>query len=528
MGRYITEISRDINRQIGILVNRQGTIEYVVLGDTKEIVIPPLKRMRLGLSRFRGLRCIHTHLKEEPLNQDDLSDLALLRLDMMTAIGVLPNGLPGLVYSAHLIPENSQRENWEQLIPIPFFRLDLDFPKLIHSLEDEFTRVYGSRKIGDERDRAILVNVTTDMKIHAEESLNELKELAKSNNLVVLDKIIQYRKVIDPKYVLGKGKLNDLIIRALQLGADLIIFDRELTPAQIRSISDVTELKIIDRTQLILDIFAQRAKSNDGKVQVGLAQLRYLLPRLITKNTAMSRLTGGIGGRGPGETKLEINRRRVRDKINRLQKELKSLSKHRSRQRIKRKKSGLPIISIIGYTNAGKSTLLNSLTKSSVETESRLFATLDPTTRRLRFPRDMEVVITDTVGFIKNLPKDLMEAFHATLDELKEADLLLHIIDISNPNFEEHIKAVRKILFDLSLDEKPVLLVLNKEDRLEKEFVKNLCNLYDAVSICAKNPSTLKGLIEKIQFLLLGSPPDSVSDSWQNAIKEFRKVNSSV
>lgn len=367
--------------------------------------------------------------------------------------------------------------------------------------------------------------MTTGSKAESEESLLELKELAWSNNLVVLDTIVQHRSRIDPKYVLGKGKLNDFVIKTLQLGADLIIFDRELTPAQIRSISDVTELKIIDRTQLILDIFAQRAKSNDGKIQVELAQMRYLLPRLITKNTAMSRLTGGIGGRGPGETKLEINRRRVRDRINRLQKDLKAVSAHRSRQRMKRRKSGLPILSIIGYTNAGKSTLLNSLTNSSVATEDRLFATLDPTTRRLRFPRDIEVAITDTVGFIKDLPKELIRAFHATLDELKEADLLLHVVDISNSNFEEQIEAVKKILSGLELDDKPTLLVFNKEDRADKEEVKNFCRFYDAVSISARDASTLKGLIERLQQIVLGSFPNG-SETWKHAVKEFKKVGS--
>lgn len=500
-------------------------IEYVVVGDTKGIVIPPLKRIRHGLIRFSGLRCIHTHLHQEPLTQDDLSDLALLRLDMMTAIEALPDGLPGQVYSAHLIPENSKKENWEELSPLPFSQLDLDFSETIRSLEEEFARIYGARRVSDKRERAILVSVTTDSKkSRAEDSLTELKQLAKSNNLVVLDTILQYRKEIDPRYVLGKGKLNDLLIRTLQLGADLIIFDRELTPAQVRSISDVTELKIIDRTQLILDIFAQRAKSNDGKIQVELAQLRYLLPRLVTKNTAMSRLTGGIGGRGPGETKLEINRRRVRDRITRFQKKLKGISRHRNRQRIKRRKSGLPIISIIGYTNAGKSTLLNSLTKSNVKTEDRLFATLDPTTRRLRFPRDLEVVITDTVGFIRDLPQDLIEAFHATLDELKEATLLLHVVDISNPLFEEHIEAVKKLLSDLDLNEKPVILVFNKEDRLNKDYVSNLCSLYDAVSVSAKNPATLRGLIEKTQSMLLGSLSQNESEPWQKAIKEFQRV----
>jgi GTP-binding protein HflX len=528
LGRALVEISHEINRQVGLIVDRQGVIEYVIVGDTKRIVIPPFRRMRIGLSRFSGFRCIHTHLDEEPLSQDDLTDLALLRLDMMAAVTVSPNGLPGRVYSAHLIPETSKKQNWEKLPPVSFPRLDLNFQELVHSLESEFDRAYGTRRTGDERDRAILVSVTSGSRSKAEESLEELKELARSNDLVVLDTVVQHRPKIDPKFVLGRGRLNEFVIRTMQLGADLIVFDGELSPAQIRSISEVTELKIIDRTQLILDIFAQRARSNDGKIQVELAQLRYLLPRLVTKNTAMSRLTGGIGGRGPGETKLEINRRRVRDRINRLQKQLKGISAHRNRQRIKRRRSGLPILSIIGYTNAGKSTLLNSLTKSRVVTEDRLFATLDPTTRRLRFPRDIEVVITDTVGFIRDLPKDLMKAFHATLDELKEADLLLHIVDISNPNFEEHIEAVKKILMDLGIDQKPVLLVFNKEDKVDKATAENLCRFYNAVSISAKDIGTLRGLIERVQYLIMSLFPGASSESWKHAVREFKKVGPGV
>ena len=276
--------------------------------------------------------------------------------------------------------------------------------------------------------------------------MRELKELAESCGVEVFDAITQHRQEIDPKYLMGKGKLSDVVIRALQIGANLLIFDHELTPAQVRSITDFTELKVIDRTQVILDIFAQRAHSRDGKIQVELAQLKYLLPRLIEKNTAMSRLTGGIGGTGPGETKLEINRRRVRDKIHRLEEGLKNIQKGRNTRRSSRERAGLPVVSIVGYTNAGKSTLLNALTNSNVLVEDRLFATLDPKSSRLRFPRDTEAVITDTVGFIRNLPKELFAAFRATLEELHEADVLLHLIDVSNPDFEDHIVAVEKIL----------------------------------------------------------------------------------
>jgi GTP-binding protein HflX len=311
--------------------------------------------------------------------------------------------------------------------------------------------------------------------------------------------MIQRPKEINPKYLMGEGKLKELIINAMNRGATLLIFDQDLSPSQIKAITEFTELKVIDRTQLILDIFARRAHSKDGKVQVELAQLKYRLPRLTGKGTAMSRLMGGIGGRGPGEMKLEVDRRRVRDKINLLEKELKSLSEARRQRRHKRVQRGIPIVSIIGYTNAGKSTLLNSLTKSSVFVEDKMFATLDTSSRRLRFPREREVIITDTVGFIRNLPADLMAAFKATLEELGDADLLLHVVDASNPRFEQHIESVRKILEELHLSKKPGALVFNKIDKLGKEEVKNLTLRHDAVAISALNSSTFQPLLNAIE-----------------------------
>ena len=276
----------------------------------------------------------------------------------------------------------------------------------------------------------------------------------------------------------------------------------------MRSITDFTEMKVVDRTQIILDIFAQRAHSREGKLQVELAQLKYLLPRLVTKNTAMSRLTGGIGGRGPGETKLEINRRRVRDRIHRLEREQLQIEKAREQRRGKRGKMGLPIISIVGYTNAGKSTLLNTLTKSSVFTEDRLFATLDTKSSRLRFPRDTEAIITDTVGFIRDLPRDLFAAFRATLDELHEADILLHVIDISNPNFESHIAAVEKILEELAIIGRPTIRVFNKADRFcDKAMLQNLCQRFCAIAISALNAETLPPLAEKMEAMVNQTRP---------------------
>ncbi|HOO89606.1 MAG TPA: GTPase HflX, partial [Syntrophales bacterium] len=363
----------------------------------------------------------------------------------------------------------------------------------------QFARRQRVRKV-DSTERAILVRVETDPLFDSEASMEELKELARSAGVEVFDTIIQHRHTYDPKYLMGKGKLSDIVIKALQIGSNLLIFDHELSPAQVRSITDFTELKVIDRAQLILDIFAHRAHSREGKVQVELAQMQYLLPRLATKNTAMSRLTGGIGGTGPGETKLEINRRRARDRIGRLKKELKEIQKGRFQRRRLRQKRTLPIISIIGYTNTGKSTLLNALTQSSVLTENLLFATLDPKSSRLRFPRDREAIITDTVGFIRNLPKELASAFRASLEELDEADLLLHVIDVSNPDFEEQILAVENILEELDLQTKKSIRVFNKVDIFpDRDMLDNLCRRFDALPISALNPDTFPPLLAKME-----------------------------
>jgi GTP-binding protein HflX len=380
--------------------------------------------------------------------------------------------------------------------------MHLNFTAFIQALENEFAKKQKTRKV-DSADRAILIRAETSPLADGWSSLDELKELARSCGVEVFDSIIQYREQIDPRFVLGRGRMSELVIRALQIGANLLIFDHELQPGQLRSITDFTEMKVVDRTQIILDIFARRAHSREGKLQVELAQLKYLLPRLVTKNTAMSRLTGGIGGRGPGETKLEINRRRVRDRIHRLERELHEIERARQQRRGKRGKMGLPVISIVGYTNAGKSTLLNTLTQSSVFTEDRLFATLDPKSSRLRFPRDTEAIITDTVGFIRDLPRDLFAAFRATLDELHEADVLLHVIDISNPNFESHIGAVEKILEELAIIGKPTIRVFNKEDRFShKTILQNLCHRFDAIAISALNAETLLPLAERMKALI--------------------------
>ena len=504
LARQLTELSREINRQLGILVSRRGEIAYVIVGSHRDIVIPNLDAFRSSSARFKGLRLIHTHINGEGLTSDDLADLAILRLDLVCAVEAGRDGLPGYVHTAHLIPENPEGKYWLIMGPLRPGEMHLNFTSFIQALEGEFAKKQKTRKV-EATDRAILIRVETDPLYDSQNSIEELKELALSCGVEIFDTVIQRRDHMDHKFLLGKGKLSEVVIKALQMGANLLIFDHELNPAQLRSIADFTEMKVIDRTQVILDIFARRAHSREGKLQVELAQLKYLLPRLITKNTAMSRLTGGIGGRGPGETKLEINRRRVRERIHRLEHELQGIERARGQRRVKREKAGLPIISIVGYTNAGKSTLLNALTKSCVFTEDRLFATLDPKSSRLRFPKDTEAVITDTVGFIQNLPRDLFAAFRATLDELHEADILLHVIDVSSPHFEDHIAAVEKILSDLQIAGKPTLRVFNKEDLFpDKALLQTLCRRFQTTAISALHPATILPLVKEMETLVGG------------------------
>ena len=498
LARDISKLSHEIRRQIGLLINRQGKIAYVIVGDYQRIVIPDTSDYRVAPGRLRGLRCVHTHLTNEPLTTDDLTDLALLRLDIMAAITMTETGLFHKAYAGYILPKSAYDNPFQMINPLNPGELNIGCLDLIQSLETELAHATSLYEANIETERALLVSVTTENRQTALSSLEELKDLAISSGIEVVGKMLQFRRKVNPKFLMGPGKLQELIISALQKGATLIICDQDLNPSQMRSITDQIDLKVIDRTQLILDIFAQRAQTKEGKLQVELAQLKYLLPRLIAKNTAMSRLTGGIGGRGPGETKLEINRRRVRDRIKRLENDLLLVRKQRSQQKSKRGKKGLPVISIIGYTNAGKSTLLNTLTKSRVHTENRLFATLDPSSRRLKFPKDIEVIITDTVGFIKNLPKDLMVAFRATLEELEGADLLLHIIDISNPRFKDQVKSVEKILSELNLEGIPLIRVLNKMDLVSQETTETLGRSFDATAISAKEESTLLPLIERI------------------------------
>ncbi len=506
LARSLAESSAATGRQVGVLVHRTGAIEHVIVGDAHKLMLPDIGRLRAAAGRFRGLRLVHTHLRGEPLTHDDLVDLTRLRLDLVAAIHARPDGTPGDVYWAHLLPENADGKAWRAEGPIPFHRLDVDFGATIRALEDEFARVRQARPVVAKDGRAVLVHVSDKKRAwQVEDSLRELRELARTAGVEVVDAVTQVRDHIDPRFVLGRGKLEEVVLRALQRDAEVLIFDRDLAPAQATSIAAVTDLKVLDRTQLILDIFAQRADTRDGKLQVELAQLKYMLPRLGQKDDALSRLTGGIGGRGPGETKLEIAGRRARDRISHLQAQLRELSGQRRNRRARRNKTGAFGVALIGYTNAGKSTLLNSLTGAEVLAEDKLFATLDPRSRRLVLTAerdgetDREVIVTDTVGFIRDLPKDLIAAFRATFEETADADLLLHVIDASDARYEEQIEITEGLLESFELQHIPRLMVFNKSDAAPPGVAAALARTHDGVAVDARSPAGLASLMARLR-----------------------------
>ncbi len=511
----------ELHRQVGVLIDRRGAIQHVMVGDASKITLPDFGRIRGGGGRFRGLRLVHTHLRGESLTRDDLTDLALLRLDAVAAITVDAAGRPGKLFVAHMVPDGPAVELPAEQATAP----RTNFIELITRVEQQFGRAHRVASTDQGKDRALLVHVQVGRArspSSGEARIAELRELCRTAGVKVLDVLVQRRPDADPKFLVGRGKLDEILLRAMQLGAEVVIFDPDLSPGQARAISEATELKVLDRTMLILDIFAQHASSRDGKLQVELAQLRYALPRLVEKNTMMSRLTAGpggqagIGGRGPGETKLEINRRRARERIHLLERRLAELADDRRLRRQRRTSRDVPIIAICGYTNAGKSTLLNALTApcqgrvGSSEAGGRpialaadkLFATLDPISRRLRFPQEREVVITDTVGFIRDLPKELVAAFRATLEEMADADLLVHVVDASDPDRDQQIRAVEEILNDLGLSEKPRVLVWNKADQLTEEDADHLAQHGGGFVVSALDASTFGPLLLGIERML--------------------------
>ncbi len=514
LARAAAELSYEIRRQIGFLINRRGMIESVIVGTDRQLVIPLLARSRSGPRLLRGVRFVHTHLKDQPLTKDDLTDLALLRLDLMVALGVGASGDLAQIFVAHLAPDNSEGKTCTELAPTPFHAFHMECQEFVQSLESEIAKDAPALTTTKDRPGALLISVFGRSWGEQEERIQETKELITSQGIDVLDIVEQRLAKINPKYVVGVGKLTDVIIQALQSGAEMLIFDRDLSPTQIRSISEMTEMKVLDRTQLILDIFAKRAHSQAGKIQVELAQLKYVLPRLSQTSTAFSRLGGGIGARGPGETKLETDLRRVRDRISHLERELKSLTKHRVQQRTMRTRHQVPVVSIVGYTNAGKSTLLNTLTDSHVSAKDRPFETLDTVSRCLRLSVGREIILTDTVGFIRDLPQGLLKAFRSTLEELHDADLLLHVIDASASDFDQQIQVVENILAELELEKVPRIFVLNKCDRLQPEEVEALCRRHQAIGVSAIHKDTLNpihlAIIEGLRVLEEGKIIDIV------------------
>jgi GTP-binding protein HflX len=518
LAQELAYLSHQINRQVGLLINRKGDIDFVVVGSYNRIEIPELHGYRDHQARLKGLRFIHTHLvkknQSSGLDQDDLIDLAFLRLDLIGAQEVYEDGRVGRIHIAHILPspeffsaslDDEVKGLFYFFKPVYPWDLRENFQELIRNLEEEFERVSGAQALHEKEDRAILIFVREPGDLDWENKLAELKELARTAGVKVVGEVVQRRAQIDPRYVIGKGKLLEVLIECLRKRANLLIFDRELTPSQVRALNEATDLRVIDRTQLILDIFAQRAKSREGKIQVEIAQLRYALPRLRAKDDAFSRLTGGIGGRGPGETKLEVDRHRIRDRIARLKQELESISEERALRRKRRKKLNFKVVALIGYTNAGKTTLLNRLSHSDYLAEDKLFATLDPVTKAVRTPSGKVFLLTDTVGFIRELPEELKKAFKATLEELYSADLLLHIVDASSPDLENQIKSVEAILDEMELRHIPRIVAFNKIDLLEdldpfqQATVKSLLEELDGVPISALTGFNLELLLKRIE-----------------------------
>jgi len=481
----LAAISTEINQPICTYVNRRGQVMRVGVGSPRQTQIPPLELPRYGAERLSGIRCITTQLKAEPPNEASLTAMALQRLDVLAVLNVTESGFErrgggatGYVkntYLAHLVPH--PEATWSVSAPISLDVLtNQDFLDLVEGLEAEFQREFVAQQVDPDHDRVVLVGLMTDNLTlqRFQDGLEELARLVETAGGEVLQTLRQKRSRPHPQTVVGEGKVQEIALSAQSVGASLIVFDRDLSPSQVRNLEIQIGIRVVDRTEVILDIFAQRAQSGAGKLQVELAQLEYMLPRLSGRGQAMSRLGGGIGTRGPGETKLETERRALQRRMARLQQEVNQLQAHRSRLRQQRQHHEVPSVAVVGYTNAGKSTLLNVLTNAEVYTADQLFATLDPTTRRLVIndpisESPLQLLLTDTVGFIHELPPSLMDAFRATLEEVTEADALLHVVDLSHPAWLSHIRSVMSILSDMPVTPGPALIVFNKIDQVNGE-----------------------------------------------------------
>ncbi len=527
LARALAECAADTGRMVGVLADRRGKVVEVALGEPTRLYLPDVGRLRAGPGRLRGLRLVVAKPMVKsakgplPIDHDLITDLERLKLDAVVLVEAHDDGLPGRGAVATLLPDPVPGAQAAQRHRVETFAqahelAHVAMVEILEGLEAELARKAERARVAahipGERDVVVLVGVySTEQRgarTAAQASMDELAELAKTAGVRVADVVMQFRPELDGKTLVGKGKLEEICLVALHQGAEVIIFDGELSPSQLNAITDLTDLKILDRTMLILDIFARRARSRGGKLQVELAQLQYSLPRLAKKQTGLSRLTGGIGGQGPGETKLEIDRRRAKERIQRLTRELERYAGERARRRAPRNERAVPVIAIVGYTNAGKSTLLNRLTGAEVYVADELFATLDPTSRRLRFPTladevGREVVLIDTVGFIRDLPTTLMNAFRATLEELHDADLLLHVVDGADPRRAQHIDAVEDVLDGLGLLETPRLVVLNKMDQRDDDGAGE-ASRRDAVRVSARTGAGLPALVERIRTSIVG------------------------
>lgn len=503
----LADITEYINREISVYITRSGQIIEIAVGDNATVELPSFSGRR-GAGRLSGIRCIHTHPGGNPyLSGVDISALKNNKYDAMVAIGVLSPDFTKSELTFGLITGIDSNENYTAECYGPYSIEDaenINFVNTVSTIERILDKQTGTASLQVMSERAILIGMEwgrNDSLWTVDDSLEELKQLADTAGATVIKKFIQKRPKPDPAFFIGRGKVQELALYAQQENIDLCIFDDELSPAQQRNIESVMGIRILDRTALILDIFAQRARTNEGKLQVELAQLQYTLPRIMGKGLMLSRLGGGIGTRGPGETKLEVDRRRIRDRIAFIKDQIEKVKAVRSLHRSKRKKNNVFEVSLVGYTNAGKSTLLNTLTNSDIYAKDQLFATLDPTTRQLTLPNKQEIIITDTVGFIQRLPHQLIAAFRSTLEVVTEADLLVHVIDVSHELYKEQSAAVHEVLKEIGAETKPVITVYNKIDKLppDSKLADRLALEEDTVCISAAKKLNLESLQQMIE-----------------------------
>ena len=503
----LADITEYINREISVYITRSGQIIEIAVGDNATVELPSFSGRR-GAGRLSGIRCIHTHPGGNPyLSGVDISALKNNKYDAMVAIGVVSPDFTKSELTFGLITGIDSNENYTAECYGPYSIEDaenINFVNTVSTIERILDKQTGTASLQVMSERAILIGMEwgrNDSLWTVDDSLEELKQLADTAGATVIKKFIQKRPKPDPAFFIGRGKVQELALYAQQENIDLCIFDDELSPAQQRNIESVMGIRILDRTALILDIFAQRARTNEGKLQVELAQLQYTLPRIMGKGLMLSRLGGGIGTRGPGETKLEVDRRRIRDRIAFIKDQIEKVKAVRSLHRSKRKKNNVFEVSLVGYTNAGKSTLLNTLTNSDIYAKDQLFATLDPTTRQLTLPNKQEIIITDTVGFIQRLPHQLIAAFRSTLEVVTEADLLVHVIDVSHELYKEQAAAVHEVLKEIGAETKPVITVYNKIDKLppDSKLADRLALEEDTVCISAAKKLNLEALQQMIE-----------------------------